>query len=309
MTMTTFSRRSVLAGVAAIPLGATTGLPAMAAAHIAPTNAIHRSFSIGEMQCSTLISGARTITDDPQGIFGMNIDKAEFEAVSAANFIPADKVRLYFQPTVVRTGGETVLIDTGPSAEGTLTALEAAGVSADDISVVVITHMHGDHIGGLTDELNEPTFVNARYVTGQVEYDHWAAAGNEGFDAKVRPLADKFTFIGDGDAAVSGITAVSSFGHTPGHMCYMLEDGGAQLMLMGDLTNHHVWSLAYPDWEVRFDMDKGGAAASRKKILGMAAADRFMVAGYHLAFPGIGYVTTEGAGDFHFVPESYQLSL
>ena len=66
------------------------------------------------------------------------------------------------------------------------------------------------------------------------------------------------------------MTSVASFGHTPGHMCYMLESGGRQLVLTADLANHYVWSVAYPDWEVRFDADKAAAAAARRNILTMA---------------------------------------
>src|SRR5690606_40574863 len=65
-----------------------------------------------------------------------------------------------------------------------------------DITHVVLTHMHGDHIGGLTDEAGNITFANAAYTTGQTEYDHWAGQANEGFDTKVRPLADRMNFIG-----------------------------------------------------------------------------------------------------------------
>ena len=99
---------------------------------------------------------------------------------------------------------------------------------------------------------------------------------------------------------------MAAFGHTPGHMGYMLESDGQQLMLVGDLANHYVWSLAHPDWEVRFDMDKAGAAAARRKVLGMLAADGVPFVGYHMPFPGVGYVETRGEG-FHYVPHSYQL--
>ena len=111
-----------------------------------------------------------------------------------------------------------------------------------------------------------------------------------------------------GDSVVSGITAVEAHGHTPGHMCYRIESNGQQLMLLADLANHYVWSLAYPDWEVRFDADKAAAAAARRNILGMAAADRIPVIGYHLPFPALGYVETRGNG-FRYVPASYQLQL
>jgi len=224
------------------------------------------------------------------------------------NFIPTDKAQFFFTPTVVNTGSEVVLFDAGLAAAMTVPALEAAGITADQVDIVVLTHMHGDHIGGLTGDDGTPTYPNARYVTGQVEFDAWAKMENDGFEAKVRPLAEKMTFIGDEGSVASGITGMAAFGHTPGHMVYMLENGGEQVLLMADLANHYVWSLAYPDWEVRFDRDKAGAAASRRKILGMAAADKLPVIGYHMPFPAVGYVDTRGDG-FHYVPASYQLML
>ena len=188
-----------------------------------------------------------------------------------------------------------------------LAALADAGYAPEDVTIVVITHMHGDHIGGLMNG-DTPTYPNASYVAGQVEFDAWVSRENEGFEQNVRPLADKMTFIGDGGSVASGITGMAAFGHTPGHMAYMLESGGEQVLLMDDTANHYVWSLAYPDWEVKFDMDKQAAAATRRNLLGMVAADRIPLIGYHMPFPGLGYVETRGEG-FHYVPASYQMML
>ena len=310
MPSLTLTRRTALIGGTVLPLAATS-LPkaALADGHAAQSSAIHNSFSRGAFQVSTLLAGSRTVDEGIQTIFGRNVSEDEFAEVSAQNFIPTDKAQFYFTPTVVNTGSEVVLFDAGLSAQGTLAALNAAGVEAGDITVVVITHMHGDHIGGLTDDTGNATYPNARYVTGQVEYDHWAGAENERFDGKVRPFAENMTFLDDGDDVVSGVTAVSAFGHTPGHMAYMVEDGGEQVLLMADTANHYVWSLGYPDWEVRFDMDKAAAAATRKKILGMVAADRIPLIGYHMPFPGMGFVETRGEGGFRYVPVSYQTLL
>ena len=85
----------------------------------------------------------------------------------------------------------------------------------------------------------------------------------------------------------------------------MVESEGQQLVLGADFANHYVWSLAHPDWEVRFDMDKAAAAATRRRILGMLAADRIPFIGYHMPFPALGFVETRGDG-FHYVPASYQ---
>ncbi len=310
MLTSKISRRTALTGAAAMPLaaGLGTAAPALAGGHEGPKNAIQNTFGLGDFQVSTLLAGTRTVDENIQGIFGMNVSAEEFGEVSAENFIPADKAQFFFTPTVVRTGSDVVLFDTGLSAAGTTAALSAAGIEAGEVTVVVITHMHGDHVGGMTDDAGNPTYPNARYVTGQVEFDHWAGAGNDTFEAKVRPFADQFTFIGDGDSVVSGLTAVAAFGHTPGHMGYMIESGGEQVMLIADAANHYVWSVGYPDWEVRFDMDKEAAAATRRRLLGMIAADRIPMIGYHMPFPGMGYLETRDSG-FRYVPTTYQTLL
>ena len=309
MTTPKLTRRTTLFAGSALPFAAVTAPTlARADAHAGPQNAIQNTFQLGDFSVSTLLAGSRPV-EDAQSIFGMNVSEEEFAEVSERNFIPTDTAQFFFTPTVVRTGGEVVLFDAGLSPEGTTAALEAAGLSAEDISVVVLTHMHGDHIGGLADDAGTETFANARYVTGQAEFDHWAAAENEGFEAKVRPLADRMTFIGDGDSVVSGITGMAAFGHTPGHMVYMLESGDERVLLMADTANHYVWSLAYPEWEVRFDMDKEAAAQTRKDVLGMVAADRIPLIGYHMPFPGMGFVEEVEQGRFRYVPTSYQMML
>ncbi len=303
------SRRKVLAMAAVTPALGLTGNTLVAAESAGmASNAVKHTMALGDMEVSTLLVGSRVV-EGPQNIFGMNVSKEAFSAASEANFIPTDKARFYFTPTVVRTGDDIVLFDAGLSAGGTTAALAQAGIQPDEVTVVVITHMHGDHIGGLSNEDGTATFKNARYVTGQAEFDAWAKQDNERFENKVRPLAEKMSFIGDEESVVSGITSMAAFGHTPGHMVYRLESGGQQLLVAADTANHFVWSLAYPDWEVKFDMDKAAAAATRKNVFGMLAAEKIPFIGYHMPFPGVGFVANRDAGGFHFVPMSYQLSL
>jgi glyoxylase-like metal-dependent hydrolase (beta-lactamase superfamily II) len=299
------TRRAALAGAAALPLAA--GLAGRAGAAAPVMGATVPSFSrvkLGEFDVTTLLAGTRTVPE-PQNIFGMNVSAEAFAEASAAANIPVDAAQFFFTPTVVNTGAELVLFDTGLNGEATTAALAQAGYTADQVDVVVLTHMHGDHIGGLITD-GAPTYPNARYVTGRVEFDAWASTGNETFEGRMRPVAEMTTFIEDGASVASGITSMAAFGHTPGHMTYVIENGGKQLLIGADFTNHYVWSLAYPDWEVKFDMDKAAAAATRRRILDMLAADKTAMIGYHMPFPGIGYVETRGDG-FHFVPHSYQL--
>jgi glyoxylase-like metal-dependent hydrolase (beta-lactamase superfamily II) len=304
--MTDLNRRSVLHLSLAAPflsLGASSiaraEAPAMGAAF-----ASHRRFTLGGFEVTTLLAGT-TPRENPQGIFGTNVSPEEFAEVSAANFLSTEVSQFFFTPVVVNTGTQLVLFDTDLNPAGITGALAEAGYAPEQVDIVVLTHMHGDHIGGLADETG-PTFANARYVTGRTEFDHWDMSGNEGFEGKVRPLAENMTFLEADQDVVTGITSVAAAGHTPGHMGYHIESDGARLMLFADLANHPVWSLAHPDWEVRFDMDKAMAAESRRRVLGMIAADRIPAVGYHMPFPALGFVEANGDG-FRWVPEQGQL--
>jgi len=300
------TRRQTLAAGAALPLAAgLSGTAVRAAAPMMGASAAQmRRVMLGRFEVTTLLVGSFP-REEPQGIFGTNVSAEEFAQVSEENFLSTEVSQFFFTPTVVNTGDSLVLFDTGLNAEGTVGALQAAGYTADQVDTVVLTHMHGDHIGGLMTE-GRPTFANANCVTGRTEFDHWADAENDGFEANVRPMAEQMTFIEDGQDVVTGITGMNAFGHTPGHMVYRIESEGAGLVLFADLANHPVWSLARPEWEVRFDADKEAAAASRRRVLDMIAAERLPAIGYHMPFPALGFVARRGEG-FEWVPESGQL--
>lgn len=318
MTDLTISRRTALLGGAAVPIvmaGALNGGKASAKADMKGVSTVLFSRSkLGAFEVTTLLDGARTVPD-PQTIFGMNVSPEAFAEASGAHFLPTNKTRFFFTPTIVNTGNELVLFDTGLGVEGggnIVGALASAGYTPDQVDIVVITHMHPDHIGGMMAD-GKPTFPNARYVTGSAEYNFWTTKGADNrvgklVAANVKPVADKITFLDDGGTVASGITSMAAFGHTPGHMGYMLESDGQQLLLTADAANHHVWSLAYPDWEVKFDADKAAAAATRKTLFGMLAADKIPFIGYHMPFPAKGFVEANGDG-FRYVPASYQLDM
>ncbi len=274
----------------------------------------HYRFPLGDFEVTMLFDGARRV-DGPHPIFGENQDPDEVAAYAEENFLPGDRMEISFAPVLVNTGAELVLFDTGnapggqPDVGNLPQRLEAAGYEPGQIDVVAISHCHPDHIGGLMNG-GEPTYPNARYAIGRTEYDWWTSEAPEDQAALVQsnvvPLSEQMTFLEDGDDVVSGITAMATFGHTPGHMAFHIESNGQRLLNFADVTNHYVASLRRPDWHVVFDHDKEAAVETRRRVLYMLATERIPAVGYHMPFPSIGFVErTEES--FRWVPASYQL--
>lgn len=299
------TRRTVLAATAALPLAA-PGLARAAAPMLGAGLPPWRRFRLGDFEVTTLLA-ATMPRPDPHSIFGLNVSEAEFSAVSEAANLPTDRAQFFFTPTVVNTGAQLVLFDTGLNPEQIIGVLGAAGYTPEQVDLVVITHMHPDHIGGLRAD-GADTFTKAAYATGRVEFDAWAKMGNDGFEKKVRPLADRMAMLEDGASAFAGHTAMAAFGHTPGHMVHMIESAGKRLLIAADFANHPAWSLEHPDWHVKFDMDKAMAATTRRRLLDMLAAERLPFVGYHMPWPATGYVERAGTG-YRYMPTSYQLML
>lgn len=279
-------------------------------------------FALGGFEVTAIQDGTRAM-EEPHTIFGEDQAPEDVAALLEANFLPTDRSLNGFTPVLVNTGSELVLFDTGLGAaarEGGMgklrSRLESSGYGAGDVTVVVLTHFHGDHIGGLMED-GAPAFPNARYVMGQAEYDFWTAdermsgptEGNaNAVRANVVPLAEQATFLDDGDEVVPGISAMLAAGHTPGHMIFNLESEGSRLVLTADTANHYVLSVQRPDWHVSFDMDKEEAAQTRRRVFDMIASERVPFIGYHMPFPSAGFLEKIDQG-YRFVPVSYQLEL
>ncbi|MBY5665744.1 MBL fold metallo-hydrolase [Rhizobium leguminosarum] len=279
-------------------------------------------FKLGSYKFTVVRDGIN-ISEKPYETFGTNQDPETVKALLTANFLPADKFLNGYTPALIDTGSDVILVDTGFGASGRARGagqlaegLKAAGYSAEDVTIVALTHLHGDHIGGLM-ENGAAAFKNARYVIGQAEYDFWSNKAREGTPAEVghkavlanvTPLVEKATFIKDGDSVAPGMTAVLAAGHSPGHMVFHVESEGKRLVLAGDTANHYILSLLRPDWEVRFDMDKAQAAASRRKVFDMIATEKIAFLGYHMPFPAVGFVERQDGG-YRFVPKTYQFDI
>ncbi|QOG07974.1 MBL fold metallo-hydrolase [Aureimonas sp. OT7] len=279
-------------------------------------------FKLGDARITVVLDGVRP-GDGPHPTFGEDQTAEAVAELMEANLLPAGRFVTFFNPVVIETGGETVLIDTGFGSGGRDGGLgqlrqrmEAAGIPADRVTMVVMTHLHGDHIGGLM-EGDAPAFPRAHLIVGRQEYEFWTSdaaksggtAGNaEAVAAKVSPLESSMTLAEDGDEVAPGLFARAAYGHTPGHFVYELTSGGKRLFLMGDTFSQSVVTLQKPEWHVRFDMDKAAAAATRQRFAAMLADEKLPFTGYHLPFPAVGYVQRDGEA-FRYVPETYALMI
>ncbi|KGJ05699.1 Glyoxylase, beta-lactamase superfamily II [Paracoccus halophilus] len=305
MTNSGISRRTALAMgglpvLLALPVRAQTAPEAPAFAGRAHT------IRLGSFEITTLLGG-ESMREDPIATFGIGVEPAEFERVSAENFIPADRSGSSFTMTLVKTPEALVLFDTGMFADNNRASLAAAGYTPQDVTHVVLTHMHGDHVSGLMSG-ETPNFPNAELIFSRDENDYWAANPGDAYTAHVAPLAANARQIGDGDQIAPGITAEAAYGHTPGHTNYLLESDGQQLLITGDTFNHYAYSVQRPEWHVRFDVDKDKGAETRAAVLARLAGDRIPCIGYHMPFPALGYIAANGEGSFRYVPATYQFA-
>jgi glyoxylase-like metal-dependent hydrolase (beta-lactamase superfamily II) len=324
---TMMARRTALAAVgsaALAPLALGAGVrPARAAAPMmGPASPTFYRFKLGGFEITTLLDGALQY-EGPHPIFGQDQTPEAAAELLEANHLPTTQFVNGFTPVLVNTGSELVLFDSGnpparreAGAARLVEALQAAGYTPDQIDVVVITHMHGDHIGGLGAD-GTATYPNARYATGETEYDFWSSedrlsgtteANAQLVQANVVPLAEKTTFVKEEGEVAPGIRGLQAFGHTPGHMIYHVESEDRRLLIWADTANHYVMSVQRPEWHVRYDMDKEAAAATRRRVFDMAAAERIPVTGYHMPFPAVGYIE-KSQDTYRWIPASYQLAL
>lgn len=313
--MSNINRRQFLAtaaGVSALGLtGSLAFLPSPAAAAVREKG--YYSYKVGaDIEVISIYDGVWEKPHDENFIPGVTLDQtrdALKKAGETDEFVPIE-----FAFTVVRTGGKTILIDAGtggqlaPTAGLASASMKAAGISAENIDTVVVSHLHPDHIFGLMEkDTNAQVYPNAEILVGETEYNFWTEPGlieklpegRQGLAKRIQATFPNWKNVSryqGGQEVVPGITAVDTFGHTPGHTAFHIGSGDDQTMLLGDLIVKPALFLSNLDWQLSFDADKDMASKTRKAVVEQAVADNMNIAGYHFGFPNSGKIEKDGAG-------------
>jgi glyoxylase-like metal-dependent hydrolase (beta-lactamase superfamily II) len=313
--MSRIGRRAALASGLAAPLAAV--LPQTVAAQTTPTlqGAGFYRFRVGDLKCAVVSDGS--LTTELGGSLAINASPEEVEATLRERFLPADRGTLHFNALLIETADSRVLVDAGsgtsmgPGGGKLLANLRSAGVEPEKIDTIVISHAHPDHLFGLVHPTGVLAFPNARVLIGETEHSFWTGKADlskspiddsfkksmvDGARQHLRAVAEVLDLITEEGEIAPGLTALSTPGHTPGHLSFLLASGGAQLFVTLDVVHHYGTALPHPEWKVAFDADPDQGAATRQRVLDRIATDRIPALAYHFPFPGLGHVARRGSG-------------
>ncbi|MBI3126455.1 MAG: MBL fold metallo-hydrolase [Candidatus Tectomicrobia bacterium] len=317
------SRREFMIGTAAAGAawlfgGGEARAAAQAPAQMTQVASVYRH-KVGDMTVTTFMDGylIRPLAVLPDG----NTD--EGKKLLAVHYMDTTRFVFPVNCHAISAGGRLLAVDTGgrnvlgPTAGRFHSLLRAAGLDPAQVSAVLMTHMHPDHVSGAASPEGQALFPNAEMVVHENEWKHWhsdalmnkapeaargafklARAGGSPYKGRLRLISK------DGEVA-PGITAIACPGHTAGHTAYLLSSGRERLLIWGDIVNIQPLQFLRPDWAATFDLDKPLSVQSRKRILDMASQERLTIAGTHLGFPGIGNVSRRGS-EYDFIPARWQ---
>jgi len=262
-----------------------------------PVPAAAETFTLGEFRITSLRDAVNVVPNDGS-VFGVDIGpKAVAEVLSKAGQ-RTEAIELSVDALLVRKGSEAIVIDTGlgPAVPGSLvTSLRIAGATPDEVTTVLITHVHSDHVGGLVTSEKQSAFKHAVIKISEPDWK-WLQQQPEMADL-TKVIASQVETFTPGEDVAAGIKSIRIPGHTPGHVGYMISSKGETLLDVGDTIHSSIVSLAKPDWAMGYDSDLAVGRTSRHEVLTQLAADHQLIFAPHFPYPGVGWIVSQ---DDHF---------
>ena len=294
------------AASAALATGLSATGAAGAAAPAAANSAVYH-FAVGEIRATVLSDGQMTFPAWPA--YAPDVERAVVEAAMRRRHLAPPDYRLDANVLLLEIDGRRVLVDTGwgafaPPVGRLSSALAAIGVAPEEIDLVLLSHIHPDHVGGLRDEAGEQRFARADIVVGAREAAQWRDGPDFGamtIDESFRPVfaeaarlvlerGSRLRLAGEGEEVLPGLSLIALPGHTRGHCGVRIRSGADELIYAADCFHEQAFDLDHPHWRTAFDHDPGRAAETRIGLLERAAADGTALMAFHMPFPGLGRI-------------------
>lgn len=296
--------------------GAVAGLGALT--FLQPLRAI-AEMTIGDIRLTTVSDGNLILPSE--FVFG-RMPKNTAKTIQEQFALGDDTITPPCNVTLLRNGQDVVLFDAGSgsqfqdSAGHLVDMLDAIDIAPEDVTHVVFTHAHPDHLWGVLDDFDDPLFYNAQHMIGASEHAYWSdpatvnsiaedrASFAVGAARRLEALGDDLERFEDGQEIIPGVLSQMTPGHTPGHMSFVVASGAASALILGDAISNHHAAFAYPDVASGADEDPELAAKTRRALFDQVTADNMRIIGFHLPDGGIGSVAREG-DTYRFVPENH----
>jgi glyoxylase-like metal-dependent hydrolase (beta-lactamase superfamily II) len=273
---------------------------------------------LGQFEITALYDGALELDTN----LLKDVSEADLQRLLSRMFVGNPKMQTAVNAYLINTGSHLVLVDTGaaklfgPSLGYVLQNMKASGYEASQVDTVVITHLHGDHMGGLNDAGGQPLFPKAKILVAEADNEFWLSQEvADGAPPELQPFfktardsaapylkSGQWHTFTDGSVLVPGVQAVKANGHTPGHTAFAVESEGQKLLIWGDVVHAHAVQFAKPGVSFEYDIDRKQAVITRLSIMKAMADSKSLVAGMHLPFPGIGHVWEDGKDSYSWVP-------
>ncbi|MCL2208880.1 MAG: MBL fold metallo-hydrolase [Treponema sp.] len=258
------------------------------------------TFRVGQFEVNMLVESERT---------GNASILVGAEADILIRYIPSEGFKHTANAFLIKSQEQNVLIDTGTGAGNIIIdKIKKLGIQPENIDVILLTHLHGDHFGSLQRE-GKAVFPKAKVYLSEKELDYFTGINpNQSVIAALAPYSMRMETFDPGKIGsvlteiVPGIKAIAAYGHTPGHTIYLLESGDEKFLIMGDLLHVALVQFPFPQISATYDMDAAAAASIRREVFDYAAKNKIPVGSMHIVYPGAGEISADGAG-FRFTPK------